>query len=83
MIVDKFGRKPLYIIGLCGMSVMAIGIAITIGHIIDDPQFEGGSKEIVSWIAVAFVLIYVAFFQIGPGPVPWFITSEIFDVADR
>ena len=37
----------------------------------------------VSKLSVAFVLIFVAFFQCGPGSIPWFISAELFSDSDR
>jgi SP family facilitated glucose transporter-like MFS transporter 3 len=34
--------------------------------------------EAMSLVCIAAILIYVAFFEIGPGPIPWFIVAELF-----
>lgn len=64
--VDKFGRKPLMMIGALGMAVsmFALGLAFYTG-------FEGV-------FALVFMLMYIAFFAMSWGPVTWVLLSEIF-----
>nr|WP_071395003.1 D-xylose transporter XylE [Bacillus tuaregi] len=64
--VDKFGRKPLLIIGSIGMTIgmfgvagMAFSNAIGIGTLI-------------------FIIIYTASFMMSWGPVVWVLIAEIF-----
>ena len=69
--VDRFGRKPLMMIGALGMGVCisAIGTAA---------YFE--STDV--WLLV-FVLGYIACFALSLGPVTWVLLSEIFPNAIR
>ncbi|NJL11896.1 MAG: sugar porter family MFS transporter [Microscillaceae bacterium] len=64
--VDKWGRKPLQIVGAVGMAVCmgAIGTAAYY-------QAIGG------WLLV-FVLGYIASFALSWGPVVWVLLAEIF-----
>ncbi|QCX37687.1 D-xylose transporter XylE [Aureibaculum algae] len=66
MTVDRFGRKPLMIIGALGMaiSMFALGGA-----------FFGKSVGIFALICM---LVYVASFAMSWGPVTWVLLSEIF-----
>ncbi|WP_093212370.1 D-xylose transporter XylE [Sediminibacillus albus] len=66
MTVDKFGRKPLLIIGSIGMTIGMFGVAglaffnmIGIGTLI-------------------FIIIYTASFMMSWGPVVWVLIAEIF-----
>lgn len=43
-------------------------------------------QNIVTWInyiSIIATLGFVAFFEIGPGPIPWFIVSELFSQGPR
>lgn len=66
MTVDKFGRKPLMIIGALGMSMsmFALGTAFF--------------SESVGLFALVCMLVYVASFAMSWGPVVWVLLSEIF-----
>ncbi|MBD0404531.1 D-xylose transporter XylE [Flammeovirga sp. EKP202] len=69
--VDRFGRKPLMMIGALGMGVCisAIGTAAYFGN-----------TDV--WL-LAFVLGYIACFALSLGPVTWVLLSEIFPNAIR
>jgi SP family xylose:H+ symportor-like MFS transporter len=64
--VDRFGRKPLMIIGALGMalSMVALGFTFYIQNI--------------GIAALLFMLTYVASFAVSWGPVTWVLLSEIF-----
>ncbi|MFA6581864.1 MAG: D-xylose transporter XylE [Paludibacter sp.] len=64
--VDKFGRKPLLIIGSFGMAIgmFAIGL-LAYSHII-------GVSTLI------FIVIYSASFMMSWGPITWVLISEIF-----
>jgi len=64
--VDRFGRKPLQIIGALGMAIAMIALGLT---------FYWKSVGIA---ALVFMLLYIACFAISWGPVTWVLLSEIF-----
>lgn len=37
----------------------------------------------MSYISMAAIFSFVAFFEIGPGPIPWFIVAELFSQGPR
>ncbi len=71
MTVDKFGRKPLMIIGSIGMAISMIGLGFT---------FYSGHVGI---LALVFMLVYTAAFAMSWGPVCWVLLAEIFPNSIR
>lgn len=69
--VDKFGRKPLMIIGGVGMGIcmFALGGAFYFNQ--------------MGLVALFAMLGYVAFFAMSWGPVTWVLLSEIFPNSIR
>jgi len=64
--VDRYGRKPLMIIGALGMAVSMIALGFTF------------YSEYIGIAALLFMLTYVASFAVSWGPVTWVLLSEIF-----
>jgi SP family xylose:H+ symportor-like MFS transporter len=69
--VDKWGRRPLQILGAIVMAFSMISLAIL---------FQIQSLGIVALIAM---LVYIAGFAMSWGPVTWVILSEIFPNSIR
>jgi SP family xylose:H+ symportor-like MFS transporter len=69
--VDRFGRKPLMIIGGAGMalSMFALGFSFYFGKLVI--------------LALIFMLTYTAAFAMSWGPVTWVLLSEIFPNSVR
>jgi SP family xylose:H+ symportor-like MFS transporter len=69
--VDKFGRKPLMIIGSIGMaiSMLALGTAFY--------------TQQVGFFALICMLIYTASFALSWGPVCWVLLAEMFPNSIR
>lgn len=66
-VIDRYGRKPLYIAGSFGMAValLALIVAVLAG------RFYGT-------VVLALILAYIAFFASCIGPVFWTLIPEIF-----
>ncbi len=73
--VDKWGRKPLMIIGTLGMGVSLVAMGV-MAQTMSDPTAA-------SHLMLAFIVLYIACFGLSVGPVVWVILSEIFPTAVR
>jgi sugar porter (SP) family MFS transporter len=75
-VVDRLGRRKLYMIGLSGMvfSLIALGFCFTVQSSLGDS---------VKQITVVLIWIYIAFFAVSLGPLGWVIVSEIFPLKVR
>jgi sugar porter (SP) family MFS transporter len=73
--VDKWGRKPLMLIGTAGMLVSLVGMGM-MAQTMSDPTAAAN-------MMLAFIIMYIACFGLSVGPVVWVILSEIFPTAVR
>lgn len=64
--VDKFGRKPLQIIGSLGMAVSMVTLGMSF------------YLEQMGMLALVAMLCYVASFAMSWGPICWVLLAEIF-----
>jgi SP family xylose:H+ symportor-like MFS transporter len=64
--VDKWGRKPLLIIGSIGMSIGMFAISAL------------AYNEIIGISTLVFIIIYTASFMMSWGPFCWVLISEFF-----
>ncbi|XP_059653835.1 polyol transporter 5-like [Cornus florida] len=78
-LLDRSGRRPLLLTSVAGMigslTLLAVGLTI-IDH----------SHHKITWaiaLCLITVLLYVAFFSIGMGPITWVYSSEIFPLKLR
>ena len=74
-LVERAGRKTLHLTGLGGMAFCSILITISL-------LLKNGYSW-MSFICIGAILVFVAFFEIGPGPIPWFIVAELFSQGPR
>ncbi|OWK03806.1 SLC2A3 [Cervus elaphus hippelaphus] len=74
-LVERAGRRTLHLIGLGGMAFCSI--LMTISLLLKDHY------SWMSFICIGAILVFVAFFEIGPGPIPWFIVAELFGQGPR
>eukprot|EP00064_Thunnus_orientalis_P011911 superscaffoldBa00001770_g11943 len=68
-LVEKAGRRTLHLLGLGGMAVSAV--LMTISLLLKE-------TPAMSYVAIMAVMLFVAMFELGPGPIPWFIVAELF-----
>ncbi|KAM9639305.1 solute carrier family 2, facilitated glucose transporter member 3 isoform X1 [Harpia harpyja] len=74
-LVERAGRRTLHLVGLGGMAVCAVLMTIALAL-----------KDTVEWIRYISIIAtfgFVALFEIGPGPIPWFIVAELFSQGPR
>ena len=66
MTVDKWGRKPLLIVGSIGMAIGTFGVAGL------------AFSNVIGIGTLVFIIIYTASFMMSWGPICWVLISEIF-----
>jgi MFS family permease len=75
--VDRFGRKPLLLIGSVGMAITLATMAIIFGtaNVVDGaPDLQGAQGP----IALIAANLYVVAFGMSWGPIVWVLLGEMF-----
>lgn len=75
----KCGRRMLMIAGLSGMLVTSLLLVISISFYYKDKA----NNQWLSYPSMVFVYLFVISFATGPGSIPWFLVSELFDSGAR
>uniref|UniRef100_A0A3Q2XHQ4 Solute carrier family 2, facilitated glucose transporter member 4 n=1 Tax=Hippocampus comes TaxID=109280 RepID=A0A3Q2XHQ4_HIPCM len=74
-LVERMGRRTLHMLGLGGMCVCAVVMTIALSLLDTVPA--------MSYVSMLSIFGFVAFFEVGPGPIPWFIVAELFSQGPR
>ncbi len=78
--VDKFGRKPLLLLGSIGMTLTLGTLAVVFGNAAIDPTTGNPTLPGLSGIiALAAANLYVVFFGFSWGPIVWVLLGEMFN----
>jgi sugar porter (SP) family MFS transporter len=75
LLLDKLGRRVFLLIGTAGLTVALVGL----GLFFQVPSIKSGA----SWLALASLILYIASFAVGLGPVFWLMIAEIFPLKIR
>jgi len=73
--VDRWGRRPLMLIGAAGMSISLVAMGL-MAQLLSDPAAASN-------LMLACIILYIGCFGLSVGPVVWVILSEIFPTAVR
>jgi sugar porter (SP) family MFS transporter len=73
--VDRWGRRPLMLLGTAGMGISLAAMGMT-------AQGQGDPSASSGWMLI-LILLYIAAFGVSVGPVTWVILAEIFPTAVR
>ncbi|KAG7265925.1 hypothetical protein CRUP_036118 [Coryphaenoides rupestris] len=72
-LVERMGRRTLHMLGLGGMCVCAVIMTIALAL----------SDSVPAFVSMLAIFGFVAFFEVGPGPIPWFFVAELFSQGPR
>jgi SP family galactose:H+ symporter-like MFS transporter len=75
LLLDRVGRRPLLLVGLAGMvsSLVLLGVSFYLTSLLG----------LLGDLATVGLMLYVASFAIGLGPVFWLLISEIYPLKVR
>ena len=74
-LLDRIGRRPLLLTGVAG-QIVGLGV---LGAAFEFPRLASFKSE----VAIGGLLIYVACFAFGLGPIFWLLISEIYPLKNR
>uniref|UniRef100_A0AAY4AQF9 Solute carrier family 2, facilitated glucose transporter member 4 n=1 Tax=Denticeps clupeoides TaxID=299321 RepID=A0AAY4AQF9_9TELE len=74
-LVERMGRRTLHMLGLCGMCICAVVMTMALALLDSVPS--------MSYVSMLAIFGFVAFFEVGPGPIPWFFVAELFSQGPR
>jgi sugar porter (SP) family MFS transporter len=75
LLLDKLGRRFFLLAGTATLTVALVGLGVFFA--------SAGVRHTVSWLALACLLVYIAGFAVGLGPVFWLMIAEIFPIQMR
>jgi sugar porter (SP) family MFS transporter len=81
LLVDRVGRRPLYLSSLAGIiaSLACLGLGLTV---IERSAPHHAARWAVA-LAITTVFTFVASFSIGVGPITWAYSSEVYPLRLR
>ncbi len=75
LLLDRVGRRPLLLVGTAGLTVALALLAVYF--------LVPGIQHGAPWLALGALLLFIASFAIGLGPVFWLMIAEIFPMGVR
>ena len=69
-LMEKTGRRFLHLLGLGGMLVFSI--LMTVAFVLQN------TYENLKYCSIVSMMLYIVFFAVGPGSIPWMIVAELF-----
>ncbi|XP_055355282.1 solute carrier family 2, facilitated glucose transporter member 1-like [Paramacrobiotus metropolitanus] len=90
-VVERYGRRPLMLLGLGGMCVLTV--ALTVFTVMFDNQIEtvpetkttviGDDSIWISYVIIVCIFLHTIIYAVGPGTIPAFLVSEMFTQRPR
>jgi len=68
-LVNRYGRRPLLIVGTSIMTVACIALGLS---------YKYANGTMLSVLTIALLLVFVLAFEIGDGPLFWMVAHELF-----
>jgi sugar porter (SP) family MFS transporter len=76
--VDRFGRRPLLLTGLVGMTVSLAAVGASFAALEKRPEGGATSTTVGGIVTVLALVVFIASFAFSMGPIVWTLISEIY-----
>ncbi|CAG0884146.1 unnamed protein product [Cyprideis torosa] len=73
-LADKAGRRPLFLASGVGMA-LGMGAMGTYYYLKDETDYD---SDALGMLPLVSLLVFVTFYSIGFGPMPWVVMGEVF-----
>jgi SP family myo-inositol transporter-like MFS transporter 13 len=77
-LIDHAGRKILALCSLGGVCASLVLLSVAFSNQSSSAAAAAAAPSLTGWLAVLGLILYIAFFSPGMGPVPWAMNSEIY-----
>jgi sugar porter (SP) family MFS transporter len=74
-LIDRWGRRPLLLLGTFGMTVCLAVMSIAFGKASEEVFYQ--------WTTLIAMIAYIAFFAVSLGPIMWLMIAEVFPLRVR
>jgi sugar porter (SP) family MFS transporter len=75
LMLDRVGRRKLLLVGTVGLTVALVVLGAFFA--------SSSLQQNAAWLAVVALVVFIASFAIGLGPVFWLMIAEIFPLRER
>ncbi|KAL6233383.1 general substrate transporter [Aspergillus navahoensis] len=87
-IADRFGRRPLLILGALGMAVCMVATSILLHSMPSQVTSQDSSTtttalSLKSLLTILLVYLFIAIYNTSWGPLPWPLVAELFPTRTR
>ncbi|KAH7438969.1 hypothetical protein KP509_04G039000 [Ceratopteris richardii] len=75
-LVEKAGRRLLLMLSAAGTTVTCFLVGLS--YYVQANTASADVQTYMGYLSLSSLLVYVAFFSLGLGPLPWVVMSEVF-----
>ncbi|XP_077297723.1 solute carrier family 2 member nebulosa isoform X2 [Arctopsyche grandis] len=76
LIVDKLGRRVLLLLSAIVMAICDILLGVFF-YLKETNGADDETVQSISWLPLASLIIFIAAFSLGFGPIPWLVSGEL------
>lgn len=73
ILLDRWGRRPLLLVGMSGMVIALLGLVVAFLS----------NEATMKWLATSSIMIFIASFAVSMGPIPQLLGTEFFPTSVR
>ncbi|KAL4994353.1 general substrate transporter, partial [Aspergillus recurvatus] len=81
-IADRFGRRPLLILGALGMAICMIATSVLV-HSMPTQDQDPTTLSPKSLLTILLIYLFIAIYNTSWGPLPWPLVAELFPTRTR